>query len=373
MVAVRRLYFLLVAGVSLGMLVTGAATLGSTLIEWALSPGSITATFRQTIAGSTAAALVALPIWALHWALAQRAAARSPAEREAALRRLYLYVVCGALMAAIGFIGARALHLGLLLLIRDSGGDAVGLVRALWQLALVGAFWGYHLDRAAKDRSLVGETGASATLRRWYAYGAVLVSVVVVLFGARELLTVTMLAVTQSQPAESRHVVRVVARTLVALGIGLYHAHLTARLDEGEEERRSTLRAVAGFGILALGIAMALTQTSRALYYLLARALGVEAPGGARGEIGGLLASPLSTIAVFGLAWALVRRRLIADARQTEAPRQAGVRRLYTHLVTLIALAAFTAGVAGVLWTIIEAVDPTSALVGPTSTRDRLS
>jgi hypothetical protein len=223
------------------------------------------------------------------------------------------------------------------------------------------------------DRGAVGERGASSTLRRWYTYATEVVSLVVLLFAARELLITIGLRIVAEPPAGTGHVATVVARAIVALAIWLFHVRWVAAGSLVEEDRRSTLRAVAGFGVLGLSVGMTIAQTSRALYYGLARVLGVTAPGGERGDVAALLVTPLATIVVFGLAWAFARRSLVADAASTEAPRQAGVRRLYTHLVALLALAAYTTGLGGLLWALIDLVGDRPQPIDPSSLKDQVS
>src|ERR1044071_6521758 len=92
------------------MLITAVASLGSILIEWAFGASAVPTSFRQSIAGSIAFAIVGLPIWALHWSVAQRFARNDPAERSAALRRLYLYGVSAALLLSVGLLAARSLE-----------------------------------------------------------------------------------------------------------------------------------------------------------------------------------------------------------------------------------------------------------------------
>ncbi len=66
--------------------------------------------------------------------------------------------------------------------------DGVSITRALWAVLVLSAFWLYHFRTAAVDRTTVGESGTSATLRRWYAYGLLLLGLAFLLFGARNLL-----------------------------------------------------------------------------------------------------------------------------------------------------------------------------------------
>src|SRR5205085_7151844 len=54
--------------------------------------------------------------------------------------------------------------------------------------------WLYHGRVAARDRDLVGEVGGSATLRRWYLYGAAYLGLLTLLAGVSSLLETLWLA-----------------------------------------------------------------------------------------------------------------------------------------------------------------------------------
>jgi hypothetical protein len=62
-------------------------------------------------------------------------------------------------------------------------------------------------------------------------------------------------------------------------------------------------------------------------------------------------------VLVYGVAWFLINRRLARDAAAQEADRQAGVRRLYTNLVSLIALATWAFGAAHLFGTLAIQVE----------------
>jgi hypothetical protein len=177
---IRRLYFYLVAYVSLSMLISGLCTVVRVLLEQALSLDSSgilfgafsgRGQFREQTALSVALTLVGLPVWLLHWRAAQNWAGSD--ERSSALRRLYLN---GVLLttALTAYSSARDLtaHLLGLLLGLPRGGEVIGgLVRPLPYLVVALLFWLYHWRLAAADRQAYGEVGASATLRRWYPAG----------------------------------------------------------------------------------------------------------------------------------------------------------------------------------------------------------
>jgi hypothetical protein len=123
------------------------------------------------------------------------------------------------------------------------------------------------------------------------------------------------------------------------------------------EDRNSTLRALEGFVAVGVSMVVALIGASQILYYGLARLLGVSHPGGTSGNIWADAAGPASQLIVFGVAWFLMQRRLTRDAASQEADRQAGVRRLYTNLASLVSLAVWAVGAAGLLWNLFEQLE----------------
>src|SRR5258705_13961668 len=86
--SIRRLYFYLVALISLEVVIWGLINLLSTIFaENSLFPGA------DTIAQALALLLVGMPIFVFHWLLAQRLAAGDEEERSAIIRALFLYTV----------------------------------------------------------------------------------------------------------------------------------------------------------------------------------------------------------------------------------------------------------------------------------------
>ena len=95
---VRRLYFYVVALVSLEVVVWGVIGLGRTLINLNLVVGSPV----SQLAGSLALVLVGLPVFLIHWLIAQREALKDPEERATRVRALFLYgVLIGTLVPIV--------------------------------------------------------------------------------------------------------------------------------------------------------------------------------------------------------------------------------------------------------------------------------
>ncbi|MBV9597610.1 MAG: hypothetical protein JOZ87_12190 [Chloroflexi bacterium] len=353
MTTIRRIYAYLLAFAGLGMLAVAAANLGKLCIDLLLhAPNTGTAELvRETVSINAAAALVGLPVWLLHWRWTERWARDNRQERASTLRRLYLYVVLAAALLVLTYSLQDALSAAIQAFTTPSRvDDALG---ALPFVAIAALVWVAHWRIAARDRALVGEEGGSATLRRWYLYGAALIGYVTLLSGASLLLEFLWRALTA--PGDQLRAADAVASVIVGLGVWLAHwsilpRHIgeTAQRDDGV----SVLRSVYLFLALSVGVVGALFGLSQLLYYAVARLLGVSSPGGVSGNLLQAAAAPASVAIVYGVAWAYQRHAVRRQAAAfDEAPRQAGVRRLYTYVVALIGLATLAVGAAGLLWT----------------------
>jgi len=351
----RRLYLYIVAGASLAMLLVGLSNLGTTAIDQVLGTGGPAPSPRDAYAGFGAMTLVGLPVFVLHWGIAQRLSARHAEERASSLRRLYLYLAMAAIAIALTVFLRRLLEAGFAAV----GGSAPvtdAIAGSAWISIVLLAFWLYHLRVAAQDRLAVGEEGAGATLRRWYSYGLLLLGLALLLFGAQGLLQQLWVLLVDRQHTLSAGggIASALATTLIGLAVWTFHSLLTGSSSIAEDDRPSTLRAVAGFLALAVSVLLALVGASRLLYYALARALGVAHPGGVGDDLLVAVAAPGSAVIVFGFAWVWLRAQLARDAGEVEGPRRSGVRRVYTHLVAFLALATLAVGAAGLLWTLSD-------------------
>lgn len=372
----RRLYLYLVSAAALGLLAAGLCLLGSTVLMFAFNDPSAQAS-RGALAGFTAMTLVALPVWGIHFWFARRFAMRDPNERASAIRRLYFYAACLAL--AVGATIALAGTLGdLLRPVLDScpvtgyaplgkpGVSDVGCAasqswlstsQSAWITLVLLALWAFHFLVAARDFAAVGEEGASATLRRWYMYPALLIGLLMMLSGTSSAIQIAWLHVLNSPMGNFQFVGDALGLGVAGAVLWGFHAR-TIALNHVADDRHSTLRALQGFIAVAVGISTALFGASQILYYALALLLGVSSPGGVNSkDVLGALAAPASLLLVYGAAWVLVRRRLARDAGTQEADRQAGIRRLYTNLACLVSLAAWAIGAGGLLWTLAEQLE----------------
>jgi hypothetical protein len=370
-VILRRLYLYLVSAGALGLLAAGLALLGKTALLFLFNDSSAQSS-RTELATFSAMTLVALPVWGVHFWFAQKFAHGDPLERASALRRLYLYLACFG--SAIGAAVLFSLAIGSLLAPLD-GDQLDGMVAAQlgWALFVLLAIFIFHFRIAASDRGAVDEAGASASLRRWYMYLALLIGTLLILAGTSQLLQAAWWRLTLPGQQYYPHLAYPAGQMLAGLALWGFHARAISRRHLSDD-RHSTLRALEGFLVVAVSIATAMIGASQMLYYGLARGLGVEHPGGLLNDsIVASLGGPASQFLVYGVAWILMRRRLARDAVSQEADRQAGVRRLYTNLAALVSLVAWGIGAGGLLWTLAEQAEAPLIGVQPNDWKDPVS
>lgn len=350
----RRLYLYLVSAAGAVLLAAGLALAGATLLLFIFNDPSAD-TSRGQLAVFTAVTVVALPVWGIHFWFAQRFAMRDPFERASAIRRAYLYFIC--LVASIAALFTLSTLLQQLLqpIMDNASFNGETASQVAWAAFVFVTAWGFHFFVAARDRDAAGEEGTSSTLRRWYMYVALLAGLLSMLGGMQAALRLAWTALAIGVPTT----VYLSGPTSFALaGAVVWGVHArTLALNHITQDRHSTLRTLEGFIALTVSIAIALFGASQILYYALARALGVDNPGGAGNNILVAAAGPTSQLMVYGVAWFLIRRRLARDAGTQEADRQAGVRRLYTNLAALVSLVAWGIGAGGLLWTLGEQLE----------------
>ncbi|HLH22068.1 MAG TPA: DUF5671 domain-containing protein [Chloroflexota bacterium] len=383
MATTRRVYLYGIALVALGMLVAGLASLLELLLQTLVAAlGGLPAAVgpdqaRGRVSYAAALSAIGLVAWVVHWTLANRPLARAadaPAERRAAIRKLFLYLVL--------LVGGLRLTFALSDLVRDllralfgrlAGADLLtgSVTHPVAVVAIVGVFWLYYARVARADRAVAPEAGAGATLRRWYVYALAFVGLLLLLFGtvgALEDLWAALVVPPGAVQSSAEWLGGALAGRLGAVAAGLaawylaWSASVAAfeRPDEPDPESRSTLRKVYLYLVLAVAVAWTVWNLGRTLYVLLRVALVPERLAGGWGAVVPDLGGPLVTALVFGVAWAYHARVVEHEAaRAGERRRQAAIRWFYAYLVALVGLGALAVGLGGTLATLLDlAVQP---------------
>jgi hypothetical protein len=395
MIVARRVYVYGIAFATLWMLVNGLAGLLEVALEAIVQATVDTLTIEQgsgladRVSFYGALTGIGLVVWLIHWGLATRSVARDPhGETRSALRKLYLYgmVLVGGLVLV--FRG-RTLLIDLLEAAFGLGSWA-GLVNGdvippLAMLAATGAFWAYHFRVLQRDRAVVPERGAAATIRRWCVYGLAFVGLLMLLFGTAGLVSrLIELAVPPAGSAadSGRWLGLDMAGRLASVLTGLvawvaawaYSTRLFAQPGGPDPERDSVLRKVYLYGVLLIAVSWTVWGAAQVLYVLLRSLLIPSEAGALWSEIQRDLGDTLAYLAVFGIAWAyhasVVKREAEAAPEQR---RQATIRWIYGYIVALVGTITLAIGLGGTLATVLDLLVNPGELRAPHWWEERLS
>jgi hypothetical protein len=159
--SVRRIYYYLMAATGLALLWVGSVELLHALLDTLLTGlQAPTSVWHEPLANGLSLLAVGAPIWVLHWRSVQRVASQANAagraERDALMRKIYLYGIAliGALI--ILFQLAQVIYKLLLALMGDVTASLLSPETAhqLADCLVAGVIWGVHLLAIRNDGRL---------------------------------------------------------------------------------------------------------------------------------------------------------------------------------------------------------------------------
>jgi hypothetical protein len=276
---------------ALGMVILGSVGLIQTLLRLVFGTlgQDVNATWwRSVLADSIAQLLLGGVLLRLNWVRWQELAADNPQEAPSALRRLYLYlaVVAGALTVLLP--ATELLRSVLVVLFSDqqlTGPIVTDALTTTLAAAPVGIFiWRWHWRYLQQEADAYGESAQGATIRRLYYYAVALTGLVILWFGAIDLVQVGIDWVTGQVVADENFIwVAPLASGLSLLAVGApfwaYHWQAAQRValrdDEiGRAERASGPRKVYLYGVALAGGLIILYYLAQVVYRLLLLLLG---------------------------------------------------------------------------------------------------
>lgn len=359
MLTVRRIYLYLVAAISLVVVTWSIIGLLRLILSEGIGRGQITG-----LATWLAAIIVGLPIFLFHWLTAQRFAAGDEEERASVVRRIFFYGLMGAGAAPIISNVYRLVDNAFLSL---TGGTfetyyPYDLTAGQHLAAIVvwAVVWFYLWRQVRQDNQVVRLQDTNLTVRRLYLVALAVAGLVMVSLGA-----VSLLQTLFEIPAGffwRNPVAHGSAKLVVGGLIWVVHWLLLqqAFFSAKPAEERSVLRKAYLYLAVFVFSVMAVVSATGLLKRLIELALGDEpSPEPLLSQLS--LQLPLMIVgAVF---WAYHWQVLRQDAGQApEAPRQAGVRRIYAYLVAAIGLATLVTGLMGLLTILIDMLTSPAAI-----------
>jgi hypothetical protein len=368
---IRRLYFYAVALISLEVVLWGVIGLLRSIFSSRLVDTA------DVLAQALALVLVGLPIFLFHWLWTQRAAAKDEEERTASLRAIFFYaVLIGTLVPVVQ---------NLLALIDRSilGAANISSSRALlggfqtWQDNLIAIvincvvalyFWNV-LSAAWKS---LEDTENFADVRRLYRYLWLLYSLLMVVFGAQQILRyIFYLPVPKYVLGEVGREMFANGLTMLLVGTPLwvYVWRICQDALSVPAEKESNLRLGVLY-LLALGGVITVLSAGGTLLDVVLRWAFGEAMEGYEfvQEVG----SPISLGIPLAMVWAYYGRWLKRQIQSDENPvRRAGKQRLYGYILSALGLGASFVGVSLVLSFVIDLL--TADALWGSSLRPRLA
>jgi len=337
MKSIRRLYFYLVAFISIEVVVWGLVGLIRSMVGKTVSGGA------DALAQALALILVGVPIFLFHWLWVQRVSAHEEEEKEATLRAVFLYaILIGTLIPVVqnllSFIDRTLVQSTGLGVARAFSAFreqtlADNLIAIVMNLIVAAYFWNILRIEwtTLRDKENFSE------VRRLYRYIWMLYGLLMTVFGAQQVLRFLIYIPGDILGELGREiVVNGTALLLIGTPVWVYSWRVIQDSLTDPVEMGSNLRLGILY-ILALGgVITVVTVSFNVVSDVLIALLGHESTFR---EFLTNIGGPLSIGIPLGIVWAYYSHWL---NRHIEAigdmVRQAGMKRLYTYILAFIGL-----------------------------------
>lgn len=350
---IRRLYFYAVAFITFEVVLWGLIG----LLRSILSTSQISAG-GDALAQALSLTLVGVPIFALHWIWAQRASAADEEEHTSSLRAIFLY---GVLLATFIPITQNALALIDRSLISMAGMDSyraifggsqtwVDNVIAIVLNAIAAA---YFVNVLRKDWASLSDPENFADVRRIYRYIWLLYSLLMVVFGAQQIVRFLLYIPSDMLGQTSRDLfINGIALLLVGAPIWYFSWKTCQNALLQKSEHDSLLRLGVLFLLTMGGVATVLSTGGSVTDIFLRWALGESMTAS---EFVSRIGAPISIALPLGVIWAYYGRWLHHDIDTFgDESRRHGLRRLYYYILSLAGLVTAFVGMALLVSFIID-------------------
>ena len=371
MKSIRRLYFYLVAFISIEVVLWGLVGLLRSIAEDTVSGGA------DALAQALSLILVGVPIFLIHWLWAQRASARDEEEKTATLRAVFFYAI---LLATLIPVVQNLLSFIDRALIQGAGlgvGRAFSIFREqtladnLIAIAMNGIVAAYFWNILRSEWMSLLDKENFTEVRRLYRYIWMLYGLLMTVFGGQQILRFLFYVPGDVLGELGREVViNGIALLVVGTPIWVYSWRIIQESLTDPAEMGSMLR----LGILYLlalgGVLAVITSASIVVNAMISWLLGADLTlRDFVQQIGG----PVSVGIPLGLVWAYygywLNRHIEAVGDRV---RQASMKRLYNYILAFIGLVTAFIGVATLFSFIIDMVTGTGVLMSD-STRGTLA
>jgi hypothetical protein len=370
MKTVRRLYFYAVAFISVEVMLWGLINLARSIVDQTVGGQA------EALARALALVVVGMPIFLFHWLWSQRLAARDPEERVAGVRAFFLYAILISTLIplvqnVLALIDRVFLDAGRMELSRAILGHAQPWQDSLIAIVLNGLVAAYFWSILRGEWETLPDTKTFADVRRLYRYAWLLYSLIMMIFGAQQVLRFLLYVPTSVLGDIGREtVVNGIALLVVGTPIWFYTWSLIQASQAEAREHDSNLRLGVLYLLALSGVITVLSTTAAVVHLVLSQLLGADRTfADFIQRIGG----PISIGVPLGVVWAYYGYWLNRHIESIDDPvRQAAMKRVYLYILSAIGLGGAFIGVATLIKFIIDYLTG-AGLVLSSSLRESLS
>ena len=371
MKSIRRLYFYLVAFISIEIVLWGLVGLMRSVADDTVSGGA------DALAQALALILVGVPIFLIHWLWAQRAAARDEEEKSATLRAVFFY---GILLATLIPVVQNLLSFIDRALVQAAGlgaGRAFSIFREqtlsdnLIAMAINGIVAAYFWTILRSEWATLSDRENFIDVRRLYRYLWMLYGLLMTVFGIQQLLRF-LFYIPGDVLGELGREVAVNGLALIVVGtpVWVYTWRIIQESLGNTEETTSMLRLSILYLLALGGVITVITTALLVIRTILTWLLGAD---WRFDDFIQQLGGPISVGVPLGLVWAYYGywlNRHIEGAG--DRVRQASLKRLYNYILAFIGLVVAFIGVASLFAFIIDMITGFGVIMND-STRSSLA
>jgi len=358
MKTIRRAYYYMVALVSLEVVTWAVIGLARSALDTSTVGGS-----SQRLAGALAMILVGLPVFFVHWRLAQRDAAQDPEERFSAVRAVFLYAAMVSLfgpalqnlMAIVNRLFAEIFNLSQrYVFVGGSQELSDNLVAIVVNLVLAYYFWG-----VLQADWLAGPQGDGfAVTRRVSRYLWSLYGLGFAFAGIQQLLSFVFGVGIMASEGTMRELVNGLTFSIVGLPVWVYSWQQIQNSLTQEGERSSMLRTIFLYLVTFVSCVTVLISGGTALSEILRTILvSTEYISTLISRMGESLPVAIPAAALWGYYSRVLTRERNAVS---DLPRRSGMRRLYFYVLGFLGLWAVFVGVELLLIFVVDMVFDTA-------------
>jgi hypothetical protein len=353
MKSIRRLYFYLVSFISIEIVLWGLVGLLRSIVDETVSGGA------DALAQALALILVGVPIFLIHWLWVQRAAARDEEEKTASLRAVFLYAILLATLIPViqnllSFIDrsfVQVAGLGVSRAFRSFSEQTLAdnLIAILMNGIVAAYFW--NILRG--EWATLSDRENFADVRRLYRYIWMLYGLLMVVFGAQQILQFILYIPGDVLGELGREVaVNGLALLFVGTPVWIYSWRLIQDSLTDPAEMGSALRLGILY-LLALGGVITVITTAWAIVNTIL--LGLLGQDMTLSDLTQRIGGPVSIGVPLGAVWAYYRYWLDRHIEAAgDGVRQASMKRLYNYILSLIGLVVTFVGVASLFSLILD-------------------